>query len=82
MSTSPASNESDQPWWRYKMLWLVISGPVAVVVASLISAYIAIVGQDPVLLKDEVAVEQQGKTEPDALTPAVQARNHAQTPAR
>ena len=60
----------------------VISGPVAVVVASLISAYIAIVGQDPVLLKDEVAVEQQGKTEPDALTPAVQARNHAQTPAR
>lgn len=70
------------PWWRYRMLWLVIAGPLLVVVASLVTAYVAIKGQDPVLIRDETADSQRGKTEPDALTPAVQARNHAATPER
>lgn len=62
------------------MLWLVISGPAVVVVASLITAYIAIVGQDPVLLREEVPAEHAKPGVADTMTPAVQARNHAATP--
>lgn len=76
------ATEPKLPWWRYRMLWLVIAGPLVVVVASLVTAYVAIKGQDPVLIRDETADSQRGKTEPDALTPAVQARNHAATPER
>ncbi len=77
-----AADETRQPWYRYKILWLVVGGPAAVVVASLVSAYVAIVGQDPLLLKDEVVESQRGKTDPDSNTPAIQARNHAATPER
>jgi hypothetical protein len=81
-AAAPDADEVPRPWYTYKILWLVIGGPAAVVVASLVSAYVAIVGQDPVLLKDEVVESQRGKTEPDSNTPAMQARNHAATPER
>ena len=86
MSQAPESpvqnNERHKPWWRYRMLWLVISGPAVVVVASLITAYVAVKGQDPVLVREEIAESQRGNTQPDAMTPAVQARNHAATAER
>jgi hypothetical protein len=50
------------------MVWLVLAGPAAVVVASLATAAIAIHGADPVIKADA------------ARAPAVQARNHAATP--
>lgn len=56
-----------RPWWRYGMVWLVISGPAVVVVAGIVTAVIAVRGADPVL------DTRQG-------APAVQARNHAATP--
>ncbi len=61
------------PWWRQPMMWLIIGGPLTVVVAALVTAAIAIRGADPVLpTQDE---PQAGST-----TPAIQARNHAATP--
>lgn len=76
-STAPAQ---PAPWWSYRMLWLVIGGPLVVVVASLITGYIAMSGQDPVLMREEVpdtAATAKGAAE--SMTPAVQARNHAAT---
>lgn len=62
------------------MLWLVIGGPAAVVVASLVTGYIAMVGQDPVLMRDEVPDSAKSlKDGADSMTPALQARNHAAT---
>jgi len=55
-----------RPWWRYRMVWLVIGGPAAVIVASFVTLAIAILNPDPVL--------------PTHETPAVQARNHAASP--
>jgi hypothetical protein len=49
------------------MMWLVVGGPLAVVVAAIITAVIAIRGADPVL-------------DTRVATPAVQARNHAASP--
>jgi hypothetical protein len=76
-------------WWRVPHMWLVVGGPAAVVVASLITAFIAVKHADPVL--DKVAFERdreaaralQGQARVDALVklqPAHQARNHAASP--
>jgi uncharacterized protein len=54
------------PWYRHGMVWLVIGGPAAVVVAGIATLVIAIKHPDPVLQT--------------TATPAVQARNHAATP--
>lgn len=69
-----------QPWWRYRIVWLVIGGPLAVVVASLVTAVIAWRGADDVLT-DPSTARRGVATRPDANTPALAARNHAQTPA-
>jgi hypothetical protein len=56
------------PWWREPIMWLVVGGPAAVVLAGVATAAIAIRGADPVIKADA------------AKPPAVQARNHAATP--
>jgi hypothetical protein len=78
------SETTSQPWWKYGYVWLVLSGPLAVVVAALVSAWIAVHQQDPVLAPDyyrqgleiNKTLAAQGP-----LAPAMQGRNHAATPA-
>jgi uncharacterized protein len=62
------------PWWRLPIVWMVIAGPAAVVVAGFATLAIAIRNPDPVYtpVKAQTAAEQ----------PAMQARNHAATPQR
>jgi hypothetical protein len=60
-----------QPWWRVRMVWLVIGGPAAVVVAAIVTAVIAIRGADPV-----ITAETEGSF---ADKPAIQGRNDAVT---
>lgn len=62
------------PWWRVRMLWLVIGGPLAVVVASFVTLALAITHPDPVLVAP--ADGDSGHV------PAVTARNHAAKPPR
>lgn len=82
---TPLSNTATQPqgpatpWWRIPMVWLVIGGPLTVVVASLVTAGIAAHGADPVLTAEERGGVSERASNPDALTPALQARNHAAT---
>lgn len=81
-----APAESSQPatpspaWWRVPMVWLIIGGPLAVVIASLATAVIAARGADPVLGPDERGGISERASTPEAMTPAIQARNHAATP--
>jgi hypothetical protein len=74
---------SKTPWWRFGHVWLVISGPAIVVVASFITLYLAVKGMDPVLDEDYyrkgVEINKTLAENPSSLAPAVQARNHAQT---
>ena len=67
VTTAANRHEDTLPWWRYGMLWLVMSGPLVVAVAGFITAYIAFTGSDPL-----VSAEPAG-------TPAIAARNHAAT---
>lgn len=81
MST-PSSVQDDTPhaaWWRVPMVWLVIGGPLAVVVASIATAFIAARGADPVLGINERGGISERSSTPEAMTPALQARNHAAT---
>ncbi len=68
------------PWWRVRMLWLVLGGPLAVVVASFVTLGLAISHPDPVL--EPVPSSATGAAAGGAETPAVLARNHAATPPR
>ena len=34
------------PWWRFPIVWLVIGGPLAVVLAGIVTAWLAIDGAD------------------------------------
>lgn len=65
---SKSDDGSSSAWWRHGMVWLVICGPVAVVIAGIATLIIAIANPDPVLPTSA------------ATPPAVQARNHAAAP--
>jgi uncharacterized protein len=74
------------PWWKFGHVWLVIAGPVIVVIAGFITLYLAISSPDPVVSEDYyrqgIEINRRdgasGKS-PGALAPAMQARNHAAT---
>jgi len=70
---SSGTDTASPPWWRVGMVWLVIGGPLAVVVAAIATAVLAVNGADPV-----IGSASSGAS----LAPAVQARNHAAQPAR
>jgi uncharacterized protein len=46
---SPPLDLVDKPWWRYPIVWMVIGGPLSVVVAGVVTAVIAYQHVDPVL---------------------------------
>jgi len=82
-----ASLKSDQKWYQNPFVWLVIGGPLLVVVASFITLYLAITHPDPAIddyyrkgIEINKTLDAQGQdTESESMAPAIQARNHAQT---
>lgn len=80
VAANSTPEETTLPWWKYKILWLVIGGPLAVVVAATITAVIAIRGADEVLSTEETSKRSISvKGLPEGSTPAIEARNHAAT---
>lgn len=71
------------PWWKFGHVWLVIAGPGLVVVASFVTMYLAVVGQDPVVDVDYyrkgIEINQTLNDNPASLAPSKEARNHAAT---
>jgi uncharacterized protein len=76
-------NKPPLAWWRHAHVWLVIAGPGAVVVASMVTAWLAANGQDPVVAEDYyrrgMEMNKTLAAEKAALS-ALQGRNHAATP--
>jgi uncharacterized protein len=75
-------------WWSVPHMWLVVGGPVVVVIAAIATAVIAVKYQDPVLNKADyerdlsTASALEGKARDAALfnlLPANEGRNHATT---
>jgi hypothetical protein len=84
MNTERIAQDS-APWWKHGHVWLVIAGPAVVVVASVVTAVIAIRSNDPVVEADYYrrGIEINKTLARDrAQLPAIQGRNHAATPAQ
>jgi hypothetical protein len=79
MSQRDDYKPAKQPWWSYGHVWLLIAGPLVVVVASFITFYLASHGQDPVLTQSSVEIDPNAPASRTTLAPAMQARNHATT---
>jgi hypothetical protein len=74
-----------KPWWKYGHVWLILSGPLAVIVAGFVTLAIAIRVPDPVIAEDYyrrgLDINKTLAAEKDLqLAPAMQARNHVVTP--
>ena len=72
-------------WWQYGHVWLIIAGPLAVIVAGFVTLAIAIRVPDPVVAEDYyrrgLDINKTLASEKDLqLAPAMQARNHVVTP--
>ena len=80
-----ASTQS-RPWWQHGLVWLVIAGPLVVVLAGVATMVIAGNGADPVVAPDYyrrgMEINKTLAAGDKAQLPALQGRNHAATPAR
>ena len=61
--TMDSNTEKPMPWWRYGHVWLLISGPLVVVIAGFVTLAIALVCPDPVL-SDRVDQQDTEKPKP------------------
>ena len=76
MSMQTTSNAA--PWWQFGHVWLVVSGPLIVVLASFFTFYLAYSGMDALVTEaDFPPGGQRVQSQPSNLAPAMQARNHA-----
>lgn len=75
--------QSDQlAWWRYGYVWLLIAGPVAVILASIATVYLALSTPDPAIegyYRKGIEINKTLVNEANSLAPAHEARNHAAT---
>lgn len=82
LSQNKESNSG--PWWKYGHVWLVVSGPLLVIIAGIITAIIAIDGADPVIdenyYQNGLEINERLRAEKKNMAPAQAARNHAATP--
>jgi uncharacterized protein len=78
--------EQSAPWWCHGYVWLVIAGPVAVILAGIATAVIAVQQPDPVIQPDYyrrgIEINKSLAAQERAQLPALQGRNHAATPSQ
>ena len=82
-SVGDERKQARTPWWKVKLMWLVVGGPLTVVIAASVTAFVAIRGQDPVLADRamsaaDLRVDSSKQSDP-AYRSAIEGRNHATT---
>lgn len=74
ISSSPMTSQNEAsenaPWWRFPIVWMVFGGPALVVVAALVTVFIAVRNADIVLDTSKAAATQ-------SQAPALLGRNHS-----
>lgn len=83
-SVTPGKSPS---WWHFGHVWLLIAGPVAVILAGIVTIYLAVSRPDPLVSEDyyrqgmelNKTLKEGGAAPSSTLVPAQQARNHAAT---
>lgn len=83
-STEVKIQASDtKPWWKYGYVWFLIAGPLMVIIAGIITIYLAVSRPDPVVdenyYQHGIEINKTLDAKRDSMAPAGQARNHAAT---
>lgn len=76
------TDEDKKPWWKFGYVWMVLGGPLSVIIASIITVYFALGTPDPAIENYYVKglnINETLETNPTPLAPAIKARNHAAT---
>lgn len=82
-SVSTPVVQSQKPWYKEAYVWLVVGGPLAVVLASMVTVYLAVTHPDPVLDRQKPVIREAASAAQEAIAvqrsalPATEARNHA-----
>jgi hypothetical protein len=80
-----SAHATSAPWWKFGFVWMVFGGPAVVVVASLVTVYIAMTSPNELVNEDnfrkgaEMSNSLSEAERAASMAPAVKARNHAQT---
>ena len=82
--TSNAQSPPDvRPWYREFYVWMVIAGPVSVVLACAVTAVYILQGPDAVVsenyYKEGLALAKEVQAAQPAMQPAKTGRNHSAT---
>ena len=85
MSTvSSSASAAAAPWWKFGHVWLVLAGPLVVIVAGFITLWLAMSRPDPVVAEDYyqrgIDINKTLEHPEKSLAPAMKGRNHAATP--
>ena len=85
MSTvSSSATPAAAPWWKFGHVWLVLAGPLVVIVAGFITMWLAMSRPDPVVAEDYyqrgIDINKTLEHPEKSLAPAMKGRNHAATP--
>lgn len=85
-SLGTLANRQILPWWKEPSMWLVVGGPVSVIVACIITGIVIWHSPESVVAEDyyqkgiNVNKTLSEKPEDRTLAPAQQVRNHVMTP--
>ena len=85
MSTvSSSATPAAAPWWKFGHVWLVLAGPLVVIVAGFITLWLAMSRPDPVVAEDYyqrgIDINKTLEHPEKSLAPAMNGRNPAATP--
>jgi len=81
VAAGPSDARPCAPWWRFPIVWLTLAGPALVVVAGVVTMAIAFRHADVVVSEAPARQIARGADLAGTTAPALQARNHAATPA-
>jgi hypothetical protein len=68
---------NNRPWWTFGHLWLVLSGPIVVIIAGLVTVYISFAYKDTVVNSRELNKSHKVVR---SFSPALQGRNNLTAP--
>ncbi len=75
----------EKPWWQFGHVWMVISGPLLVILACIVTFYFVASSPNEIVTDEayqqimELKRAQGSKMMSGGDAPALQARNHAAT---
>lgn len=75
---SEAQKLSPAPWWKYGLVWMVIAGPLVVVVAAVFTAVLAFNSNDVIVSDNDPKTAALANYR--SMVPAQTASYHAATP--